>query len=1009
MQLLLKALLQRLVKRPRREMLAQSIHIGNNSSIPGQCESCMSPAYSFDVFLSHSSHDKPVVRALAERLRDDGLRVWFDEWEIKLGDAIPSAIDAGLGQARHLIFCMSHHSLGSDWVLLEAQTLRFRDPMNRQRRLLPVLLDDSPIPDSWQPFKNLDWRTPNAAAYAELLVACGGGKAVAPAPDHAVTPVVDIDRIIKYAPGLLLGREDETALLNHAWHQAQHPAADQPRPHLLTFVALGGSGKTSLVAHWLLDLAGKGWPGCEAVFGWSFYSQGSEQRAASSSELFIDAALRFFGEHDLANSPVGGEDKAKRLAQVVAKQRALLVLDGVEPLQQPPSNPLAGELVDKPLACLLRTLAMNNRGLCVLTTRYSIPDLKAFRARSAPEHALARLSLPAGVDLLGQLGVRGQLDEVAQLVEDLHGHALTLHLFGSYLREAHAGDIRQRGRVHIREADAKEQGGHAFRVMDAYASWFASPQAGADGPVALALLRLMGLFERPASADCLAALWQGEPIAGLTDALFLVEAGTPAAAPQSRPIERASIDFALTRLEQTRLLTQLRTPDGSLAALDAHPLVREYFAERLKTGQNAAWQEAHRRLYCHLRDHTKDKDEPTLADLQPLYQAVVHGCWAGMAQEVFDELYWQRIRRGEQAYSVKKLGAFGTELAAVACFFTRPWQQLAPGLRGRTQGWLLNEAALCLRALGRLLEAGEPVRASLALAVKAAAWNNASTAANNLSQLQLLLGELPDAVQDGALAVEYAVLSKDKFRCIISNTVRAEALHQAGNTAEASTLFAAAEALQAEAEPGAPLLYSLRGFQYAEWLLAGAELAAWQGREHATALAAAHDVCAKVQLRATQTLAWVTQRKMGLLTIALHQLTLSRVALYGALLQAEPLAACQPLLEQALVTLRRAGSSHHLPRGLLSRAWAYASQARYPAAQADLDEAFAIAERGPMPLFLAEIHLHRAHLFHALPEYPWHSAQHDLAEARRLIEQHGYLRRLPFLQATEARILPPQP
>ena len=39
----------------------------------------------FDVFLSHSNKDKSAVRKVAERLRKDGLRVWFDEWEIKPG------------------------------------------------------------------------------------------------------------------------------------------------------------------------------------------------------------------------------------------------------------------------------------------------------------------------------------------------------------------------------------------------------------------------------------------------------------------------------------------------------------------------------------------------------------------------------------------------------------------------------------------------------------------------------------------------------------------------------------------------------------------------------------------------------------------------------------------------------------------------------------------------------------------------------------------------------------
>jgi hypothetical protein len=47
----------------------------------------MSEEFRYDVFLSHSSKDKDIVRALAERLRADGMRVWFDEWELRAGDS----------------------------------------------------------------------------------------------------------------------------------------------------------------------------------------------------------------------------------------------------------------------------------------------------------------------------------------------------------------------------------------------------------------------------------------------------------------------------------------------------------------------------------------------------------------------------------------------------------------------------------------------------------------------------------------------------------------------------------------------------------------------------------------------------------------------------------------------------------------------------------------------------------------------------------------------------------
>ena len=98
----------------------------------------MSHEFKYDVFLSHSSKDKAVVRAVAERLRKDGLKVWFDEWEIKVGDSIPAKIEEGLEQSRVLVLCMSANAFGSDWAQLEAGTFWFRDPLNNERRFIPV-------------------------------------------------------------------------------------------------------------------------------------------------------------------------------------------------------------------------------------------------------------------------------------------------------------------------------------------------------------------------------------------------------------------------------------------------------------------------------------------------------------------------------------------------------------------------------------------------------------------------------------------------------------------------------------------------------------------------------------------------------------------------------------------------------------------------------------------------------------------------------------------------------
>ena len=103
----------------------------------------MSGPIEYDVFLSHSSKDKLAVRELAERLKSDGLGVWFDEWELKPGDQILHKIEQGMERSRVLVLVMSAQAMSTpDWVTLESHTFRFRDPLNAGRRFIPLRLDD---------------------------------------------------------------------------------------------------------------------------------------------------------------------------------------------------------------------------------------------------------------------------------------------------------------------------------------------------------------------------------------------------------------------------------------------------------------------------------------------------------------------------------------------------------------------------------------------------------------------------------------------------------------------------------------------------------------------------------------------------------------------------------------------------------------------------------------------------------------------------------------------------
>jgi WD40 repeat protein len=129
--------------------------------------------FSYDLFLSHSLADKAIVRPLAERLRGDGLKVWFDEWEIKPDDNRQDKIEDGLERSRVLVLCMSTNAFGSDWAQLESGTFRFRDPLNKERRFIPLRLDDVEIKGSLAQFLFIDWRPAGREQeYEKLVEAC---------------------------------------------------------------------------------------------------------------------------------------------------------------------------------------------------------------------------------------------------------------------------------------------------------------------------------------------------------------------------------------------------------------------------------------------------------------------------------------------------------------------------------------------------------------------------------------------------------------------------------------------------------------------------------------------------------------------------------------------------------------------------------------------------------------------------------------------------------------------
>jgi hypothetical protein len=449
-------------------------------------------------------------------------------------------------------------------------------------------------------------------------------------------------------------------------------------------------------------------------------------------------------------------------------------------------------------------------GLVVLTSRLAVADLARWRDSAAPVVDVEHLSDAAGAALLRDNHVWGTDRELQAASREFDGHPLALQLLAGLLDETRNGDVCRRDQIRAFLADPDNpRHDHARRVLESMETEWLAGQ-----PELLAIMQLIGLFDRPANADCLAALRAERAISGLTDRLV--------------PMDDTAWQRAIVRLRAVRLL--LPADPVAPGALDAHPLVREWFGERVRQANEAAWRAAHARLYEHLRDTMREGEAPTLADLAPLYQAIAHGCRAGWHQQALNEVYWARICRYDEFYLRAKLGAIGTDLAAVSWFFDKRFEAPAAALREDDKAFILSVASLALTIHGRLTEALPARRAGLRLREAANDWHNAAIDAGNLSECELLLGEVASAVGSAARAVEHADRSDNDFQKTHRRARHGAALNAAGRRDEAQVLFADAELRQREMQSKFPLLYSVSGYQYCDLLLDPGEQAAVRDR-----------------------------------------------------------------------------------------------------------------------------------------------------------------------------------
>lgn len=747
----------------------------------------------------------------------------------------------------------------------------------------------------------------------------------------------------------LFGRKEELAWLDACWRT--------PTTNVVSLIAWGGVGKSALVNRWLEGMAKKDWDGADRVFGWSFYSQGSHENSAASADLFIDAALRWFGDPDpTAGSPW---DKGERLADLIRKQRTLLVLDGLEPLQWASGD--TGRIKDPALATLVETLADSNPGLVLITSRMHVKDMEGFEQAVVPERDLFRLTKEAGRALLRARGARGWDHELEAMSEAFGNHAFAVSLLASWLRTLDP--------PHLPKVEAipdlpgvREDERPARRVIAAFAERFG------EGPERQ-ILRILGLFDRPATKGELDAILLVPLITGLTDRLDDSIVWTSS--------KRELLDIGLVATERQR----------SSGSLDAHPMVRKYFQCELEQGYPEARREGHLRLFNFLERLPKKVTPESLQDMRPLLLAVNHGCAGGQYDLVGMDILFHRIMRGESNYLYSVLGAHGEVISAASSFFDRDGMILTNNKTVITR--LLNLVSISFGAMGHFDKAIETARVSADIHLDMQSFSAASINISNLGGSLLRLGRIIEAEKEIRRSIEVIDLNNDKssgdyLRALkIAEAKLANVLHYLGRDDDARSVFEMFEVTHerdgARVDGDRRLCIQL----YCEFLVDSGLV---------------DDAINIIKLVTIGNVRDTNVERSGLFNCLLGRALMKKGV--GSI------DFCKPYVYKAVEQLRQSQSLDSIALSLLVRAFYRRVHHEFKGARKDLSEVRRVARRGNLRLHLIDHDLESARL--AIAEGDPDAAVSLLLSARTAINETSYHRRDPEVKELEQQLgIPP--
>jgi tetratricopeptide (TPR) repeat protein len=550
-----------------------------------------------------------------------------------------------------------------------------------------------------------------------------------------------------------VGREEELKTITD-WYKSKDV-------RIGALIGWGGVGKSALVRKWYDNLeANKIRP--DGIFWWGFYRN-------AYLEQFLNALLRYVSGGQIEPETIKDTwEKVDRIKEYIGRGAYLIILDGLEQMQRSESGDKFGRMTHRECTELLHYLADTPKasGLCLITTRYPLKDLDDWHERGYENLPLVNLSIPDALSTLKKRGVNGSDDDIKEVVKRYKGHALSLTSVAGYLTRYYGGDIKHAPKVEFVLGD-KERFKDVNKLLRRYAEKMSDAER--------VFLNIFSLFRQEVTERDFAGVFRKKiEGTGFNDVI----------------VKMSELDFRdlINGLVDWRLISC----DEEKKLYTTHPLIKSYFESDFEKRKKKI---CHKRIYQYFGEHAPQQPK-TLEEMQPLFEQVYHGCAAGLYDEVFHDVYWEKIHRREEYFITQKLGAWETGLSLAKTFFPEGDLSQMPLVNqtGR-QSWLLNEAGLALKNIGRPKEAEESFLTVIKMYIEEESLAYASVGYRNLADLRFRIGKVEAGLDSVKKALDLAEKAKDDSYIWNSKGYLGWILYLLGKTEEADKDFKKADEL----------------------------------------------------------------------------------------------------------------------------------------------------------------------------------------------------------------------